>query len=173
MDSFEDCVQCQDTTKHQKHTCIKGQRKKIKKKNTSKSKTTTTIITGKRVRKTRFPSKVLKKKTKKKKKKKKKKKNKKKSTKEIKEVLSYDDETPMELAKRFNWNVKQLLKANRHIKGLRADAKLWEGTKLREPADENDEESESSEESNDESEDNNDDDDDDDDGTFKIKKLKI
>ena len=63
---------------------------------------------------------------------------------ERQEVASYDDETPTELAKRFNFNVKALLQANKHIKGLRADAKLWEGTKLIAPTEEDEIENDSS-----------------------------
>ena len=51
-------------------------------------------------------------------------------------VIANDDETPSEIAKRNGWEVTALLKANKHIRGLRADAKLYEGTKLFEPMDE-------------------------------------
>jgi hypothetical protein len=52
---------------------------------------------------------------------------------EPKFVIAEDNEKPSEIAKKNGWEVTALLKANKHIKGLRASARLIEGTKLFEP----------------------------------------
>ena len=44
------------------------------------------------------------------------------------QVDAEDDETPAEIAEREGYTVKEVLVANRHIKGLRANSKLIEGT---------------------------------------------
>ena len=55
-------------------------------------------------------------------------------------MIANDDETPSEIAKRNGWEVTALLKANKHIYHLRAGARLYEGTRLFEPIEEESEE---------------------------------